>query len=162
MKNLVSALIGLFAIASSGMAYAQATDINTACPTNFTCAFSAAETMSLVTPKPNTPGQPDVYLGYMTFDASGNVTMTGKQNLNGTVSMTGTGSPNVLTGSCSNGVGGQPAVITFPGSNMKSTQLSFVKDNANTELQFILTVDLNSNSAGTTANSVRIGVCRQQ
>jgi hypothetical protein len=160
MKNSVSALIGLFAIGWSGLAFAQATDISTACPTNFTCAFSAAETMSLVTPKPNTPGQPDVYLGYLAFDGSGNVTMTGQQNVNGTVSSIGTGSPAVLSGTCTSKSGGQPAIITFPGSGTKSTQLSFVKDNANTELQFILTQDLNSAST-TSANSVRIGVCRQ-
>jgi hypothetical protein len=160
MKNSVSALIGLFAIGWSGMAFAQATAINTTCPTSFTCAFSAAETMSLVTPKPNTPGQPDVYLGYLAFDGSGNVTMTGKQNVNGTVSSIGTGSPAVLSGSCLDGMNGLPAIITFPGTGKATTQISFVKDNANTELQFILTQDLNSAST-TSANSVRIGVCRQ-
>jgi hypothetical protein len=35
-----------------------------------------------------------------------------------------------------------------------------VKNSANTELQFILTQDINSSSSAS-ANSIRIGVCRQ-
>jgi hypothetical protein len=160
MKNFVSALVGLFAIAWSGMAYAQATDITTACPTNFTCAFSAAETMALVTPKPNSPGQPDVYLGYMAFDGSGNVTMTGQQNVNGTVGPIGTGTPTPVLSSmtpCAVGTGGQPATILFT----DKSQLAFVVDTTGTELQFILIQDKNSTKT-TVSNSVRVGVCRKQ
>ncbi len=146
------------------MVFAQATTITTTCPTSFTCAFSAAETLSLVTSKNvGSAGQPDVYVGYIAFQGS-TVTMTGQQNVNGTVGAIGTatsGSPSVLTGSCTTGINGQPAIITFPGTASNTrTQLSFVTNVANTELQFILTQDINSTSV-TSANSVRIGVCRQ-
>jgi len=43
-----------------------------------------------------------------------------------------------------------------------SSQLSFVTDSANTELQFILTKDPNTSASSTAANSVRVGVCRKQ
>jgi hypothetical protein len=160
MKRLVSIVAGLFALLRSGMAFAQATTIPTACPISFTCAFSAAETMSLVTPKPNTPGQPDVYLGYMAFDGSANVTMTGIQNVNGTVSSIGTGSPAVLSSSvpCVAGANGQPATITFT----DNSEISFVIDSGGAELQFILSKDKNTSSSNKNTNSVRIGVCRKQ
>jgi hypothetical protein len=155
MKKLASALAGLFALGWSGLAFAQATDISTACPVNFTCAFSSAETMSTVTPKPNTPGQPDVFLGYMVFDGSGNVTMAGLQNVNGTVGPIGEGLTPPLNGPCAAGANGQPAKITFS----DKTQIAFVTDAGGTELQFILSMD--KNSSGTTTNSVRVGVCRK-
>ena len=160
MKSSVSAVAGLLALGWSGMAFAQATSIGTSCPTNFNCAFSAAETMSLVTPKPNTPGQPDVYLGYLSFDGSSNVTMTGQQNVNGTVGPIGSGSPNPVlssSGPCIPGANGQPAIINLT----DKSQISFVKNSNNTELQFILTQDKSSTST-TVSNSVRVGVCRQQ
>jgi hypothetical protein len=147
------------------VAFAQATTITTTCPTSFQCAFSAAETLSLVTPKNvgGSPGQPDVYVGYIAFQGS-TVTMTGIQNVNGTVGAIGTSimsAPAVLTGTCADGINGQPAVITFPGVTPKTTtQLSFVKNAASTELQFILTQDINSTNINS-ANSIRIGVCRQ-
>jgi hypothetical protein len=165
IKRSFAVFAGLLGLGWSGMAFAQATLPTTTCPTSFTCAFSAAETMALVTPKSSgsSPGQPDVYVGYIVFQGS-TVTMTGTQNVNGTVGAIGTstsGSPPVLTGSCADGTtNGQPAIITFPGSGKTTTQLSFVKNAANTELQFILTQDINSSSS-TSANSVRIGVCRQ-
>ena len=159
MKRLVSIVAGLFALLWSGMAFAQATTIPTACPISFICAFSAAETMSLVTPKPNTPGQPDVYVGYMAFDGSSNVTLTGLQNLNGTVGQIGSGSPPVLSSStpCAAGANGQPANITFTDNSV----ISFVTDSGGAELQFILSQDKNSTTK-TASNSVRVGVCRKQ
>jgi hypothetical protein len=115
--------------------------------------------MSTVAPKPNTPGQPDVYLGYMSFDGATppNVTMTGVSNVNGKVS-----TDLSVTGTCADSTNAlQPAIITFPGTNKTQTQISFVKNSNNTELQFILSQDLNSTSSSV-SNSVRIGVCRQQ
>ncbi len=159
INRLLAVLAGVVALGWSGMAFAQATSISTTCPTNFNCAFSAAETMSLVTPKPNTPGQPDVYLGYISFDGSSNVTLTGQQNVNGTVGPIGNGSPNPVlssSGPCISGANGQPATINFT----DKSQISFVKNSNNTELQFILTQDKSSTSS-TVSNSVRIGVCRQ-
>ena len=159
MKRFVSAIAGLLALGWSALAFAQATTITTSCPTSFTCAFSAAETMSLVTPKPNTPGQPDVYAGYMVFDGSSNVTLTGLQNLNGTVGQIGSGSPPVLSSStpCAAGANGQPANITFTDNSV----ISFVTDSGGAELQFILSQDKNSTTK-TASNSVRVGVCRKQ
>ncbi len=164
IKRSFATLVGLLALGWSGLAFAQATTITTTCPTSFTCAFSAAETFSLVTSKGGSPGQPDVYVGYVVFQGS-TVTMTGQQNVNGTVGPIGTvppgGSAPLLTGTCTDAVlNGQPAIITFPGTGKTTTQLSFVKNAAGTELQFILTQDINSSSS-TSANSVRIGVCRQ-
>jgi hypothetical protein len=165
MKKFVAAVVALVALGGSGIVFAQATSIATACPTNFTCAFSAAETLSLVTLKANgTPGQPDVFVGYLAFDNSGNVTMTGTQNVNGTVNPIGLGSPAVLSssGPCVAGAGGQPATITFS----DKSEISFVRDTGGTELQFILSKDqntpANSGTGNIKTNSVRVGVCRQQ
>lgn len=161
MKRFVSVLAGLFALGWSGIALAQATAITTTCPVSFTCAFSAAETMSLVTPKPNTPGQPDVFAGYMVFDGSSNVTLAGAKNLNGTVGQIGSGSPPGLssTAPCVAGTMGQPATVTFN----DNSQISFVTDSSGNELQFILSKDVSStgNNSGI-SNSVRVGVCRKQ
>jgi hypothetical protein len=151
------ALVGLLGLGWSGLALAQATSITTNCPASFTCAFSAAETLSLVA---SSPGQPDVYVGYMAFGASDAVTMTGMQNINGAVSSIGTGTPAVLSGTCAPGVNGQPATISFPGNNSTKTVVSFVTNAAGTELQFILTQDINF-TKNQQSNSVRIGVCRQ-
>ncbi len=165
IKRCVAALAGVFALGWSGMAFAQvsATPGPTPIPTcaslaDFVCAYSAAETISLVTPKTvASPGQPDVYLGYLAFDSTGtNVTLTGTSNVNGTVTQ------NIsLPGTCVDPTAFlQPAILKFPGTGKTTTQLSFVKNAANTELQFILTQDINSTS-GTSANNIRIGVCRQ-
>ena len=140
----------VLALGWSGAAFAQ----TTACASlsNLTCAFSAAETLSLVTPGPGKAGQPDVYLGYLAFDSTGaNVTMNGTSDINGKV----TPITNV-TGACSDGASGAPGTITF---TTDGSQLSFVTDSNNTELQFILTKDPKNSS---TANDVRIGVCRKQ
>jgi len=158
MKRFVPAVAGLFALGWSGMALAQANTIATACPATFTCAFSAAETFSLVTPKGNgLPGQPDVFLGYMVFDGSSNVTLTGLQNLNGTVTPIGGSTGLTSKIPCTSGQDGQPATLELS----DNTQLSFVTDSSGNELQFILSKD-NSSGSKTTANSVRIGVCRKQ
>jgi hypothetical protein len=162
MKRFVVAIFGLFALGWSGIAFAQATT----CPISFTCAFSAAESMSLVTPKgtPNQPGQPDVYVGYMVFDGSSNVTLTGMQNVNGTVGQIGGTSGLTSKTPCAAGTAGQPATITFS----DNSEISFVTDaNGGSpgsigELQFILTKDQNTTGKTTTANSVRVGVCRKQ
>jgi hypothetical protein len=132
----------------------------TACPKSFTCAFSAAETMSTVTPRPNIAGQPDVYLGYMSFDGATppNVTLTGISNINGQINTSIS-----MSGTCADSAQPlQPAIITFtPAAKETPTQISFVTDNGGIELQFILTQDSNSTSTSV-SNSVRIGVCRQQ
>jgi hypothetical protein len=155
MKRFVSVLVGLLAPGWPAIALAQATSITTSCPVNFTCAFGAAETMSLVSPKPNTPGQPDVFIGYMVFDGSSNVTLAGLQNLNGTVGQIGSGAPPGLssTAPCAAGASGQPAMVTFN----DNSQIAFVTDSSGNELQFVLNKDKSS-----TGNSVRIGVCRKQ
>jgi hypothetical protein len=153
---VVGAVVGMMvALGWSGSAFAQATTITTACPTSFTCAFSAAETMSLVTTGPGKPGQPDVFVGYISFDASSNVTMTGLQDINGTVSQIGTTSGGISSssGTCLAGANGQPAIITFA----DKSELAFVTDSSGNELQFIL----NKDKSGT-GNSVRVGVCRKQ
>jgi hypothetical protein len=84
------------------------------------------------------------------------VTLSGSQNLNGTV--TQIGGTNGLTSKnpCVPGLDGQPAMIDLS----DNSQLSFVTDSGGTELQFILTRD--TSSGGKTANNVRIGVCRKQ
>ena len=153
MTRFVAGLIGLLAIGWSGMAFAQASMIPTACPTNFTCAFTAAETLAFgVAQAVGSPGQPDVYVGYMEFDGSGNFTMTVTKNSNGTISQTSYNSGNT----CTSGSSGLPAVITLS----DKTQLSYVLDSptAPTLLQFILTNDASTKS---TANSVRVGVCHK-
>ena len=158
MKRFVAAVTLSFVLGWSAMAAADATSIGTTCPTNFMCAFSAAETQALVTASPNKPGAPDVFLGYMNFDASGVVTVTGVQNIDGTIKPIGSGTPSILTStSCTNGANGQPAIISFN----DSSQISFVIDSTNSELQFILTKDANTNANSTVANSVRVGVCRK-
>jgi hypothetical protein len=161
MKRFVSVLGAFLMMGWSSLASAQATAITTACPTSFTCAFSAAEALAFGVPKGvGNPGQPNVYVGYMVFDGSSNVTLSGLQNVNGTVGAIGTGTPPGLSSSsaCVAGASGQPALITF---NDKS-QIAFVTNTTGTELQFILSKDMNSTANGSTANSVRVGVCRKQ
>jgi hypothetical protein len=161
MKRFLSMLAAVLMLASSGLAFAQATTITTACPASFTCAFSAAESLAFGTPRNvGSPGQPSVFIGYMVFDASSSVTLAGLQNVNGTVGPIGSGSPAGLSspGACAPGASGQPALITF---NDKS-QIAFVVDSTGTELQFILSKDISSTANGSTTNSVRVGVCRKQ
>lgn len=158
MKRSVFAIAAFFALGWSPRALAQATTIATACPTNFTCAFSAAETLSIVSPSPTKPGSPDVFVGYMNFDGTGTVTVTGLQNIDGTIKPIGSGTPSVLTStSCTNGASGQPATIDFN----DSSQISFVSDSTGSELQFILSKDANTGANSKVANSVRVGVCRK-
>jgi hypothetical protein len=157
MKRFISVLTGLFALGWSGIALAQATSCPGP-PSGFICAFSAAETMSLVTSKQaGTPGQPDVFVGYMSFDTSSNVTLTGLQNINGVVGQIGGSGGLTSTAPCSAGTAGQPATVTFN----DNSEIAFVTDNSGNELQFILSKDKNSKSS-TANNSVRVGVCRKQ
>jgi len=160
MKRFVWGVVGLFALGWSGLAFAQANTIATACPTNFTCAFSAAETLSLLVSKGATtvPGQPDVFIGYMVFDGSSNVTLTGMQNLDGTITQIGGANGLTSTKACTNGTGGQPAIVDLS----DNSELALVIDSSGNELQFILTKDTTTGGKSTTANSVRIGVCRKQ
>ncbi len=164
MKSYVSALAAAVVFGWSGMVFAQAAAPVTQCPKSFICAFSAAETLSLLTPRSQgTPGQSDVYVGYLSFDSSGSlVNMTGLQNINGTVQPIGGSTNPVVTGACTNAASaGQPATILLnDGSgNTPGSIIAFVSNASNTELQFILSRD----STGTTgtSNSLRVGVCRQ-
>lgn len=148
------ALAGLVALVWAGYAFADATGITTACPTSFQCAFSAAETLSLnASSTQGAPGQPNVYIGYMAFDSSGNVTAVLMQNKNGTVT------PLSLSGGiCSQGSSGLPATINFPSPG---PQWMFVTVNGGTsgaELDFLQTMDNSGTSSKN--NAVRVGVCR--
>jgi hypothetical protein len=159
IKRSFATLAGLLALGWPGLASAQADTITTPCPTNFTCAFSAAETLALTTPKSQgSPGQPDVYVGYIEFDGSGLVTLAGLQNVNGTVGQISTGSTSGVA--CTAGANGQPATVTFG----NKTQIAFVTDAGGTELQFILSQDQNTNTSSKViiSNSIRVGVCRKQ
>lgn len=155
MNRSVLALAGFVVLAWSRLAMAQASSISTPCPVNYQCAFTAAETMALGTPsKAGVPGQPDAFVGYMSFDGSSNVTVQGLQNLNGTVTSL------APAGTCAAGSNGAPATITLN----DNTAIAFVTPGrgsnpaAPTELDFILSKD--ANSSGTMTNSVRVGVCR--
>ncbi len=157
MKRSVLALAGLAALAWPGFAFGQASSIQTVCPQNYQCAFSAAESTPLGA---KSPGVPDVYVGYLSFDGDSppNATIAGMQNLNGTVT-----SSNAVSGPClSSLASGGVASISFS----DGTQITFVSDGrggnptttAPAELQFILT----QNNKGVTTNvNVRVGVCRQ-
>jgi hypothetical protein len=159
MKRFVSALVVVIGVGwlSVGSAQAQTT---LACSTfaSFTCAFSAAETYALITPKtnpnPNLAGQPDVYVGYLAFDPTGaNVTMTGTSDIDGVVTKAIS-----VSGTCANAPSAnQPATLTFT----DATEISFVADSSDTELQFIVSSD-NPNAAKAPAFRVRAGVCRKQ
>jgi hypothetical protein len=164
MKRYVSALAGAVVFGWSAVVFAQAAAPVTQCPKSFICAFSAAETLSLLTPKSQgTPGQSDVYAGYLSFDSSGSiVNMTGLQNINGTVQMIGGSTSQVVTGVCTNAtIAGQPATITLNdgAGNTPGSIIAFVSNAANTELQFILSRDRTGPSG--TSNNLRVGVCRQ-
>ena len=155
MKRFFSALAGLLALGWSGMAFAQATVPLTGCPMNFTCAFSAAETLATGTVKgQGTPGQPDIYVGYLAFDSASNVAMAGEQNFNGSPTSFS------LTGTCkaSTSASTPAAIITLS----DKSQLSFVLDSLTTAnatlLEFILTNDA---STSATANYVRVGTCHK-
>jgi hypothetical protein len=160
MKRFVSALVIVIGVGwlSVGSAQAQTT---LACSTfaSFTCAFSAAETYALTTPKtnpgPNLAGQPDVYVGYLAFDPTGaNVTMTGTSDIDGVVTRNFS-----FSGTCTSAtMPNQPATITF---SSESTEISFVADSSDTELQFIVSSD-NPSATKAPAFRVRAGVCRKQ
>jgi len=157
MKRLVLVLAGLAALACPDFAFAQASSIQTVCPQNYQCAFSAAESTPLGA---KSPGLPDAYVGYLSFDGSSPplVTIAGMQNLNGTVT-----SSNAVSGPCTSSLAsGGVASITFS----DGTQITFVSDGrggnptttAPAELLFILT----QNSSGVTTNvNVRVGLCRE-
>lgn len=149
------ALAGLGALGWAGSSFAQTGSITTTCPTNFQCGFSAAETLPFNAKTPNQAGQPDVYVGYMAFDASGGVTLSTLGMLNGTL----TSSPT-LSGACINGLSGIPAVINFTnGPQLMFVTVNSAAGNNGEELDFILSKD-NSSGSTTTNNSVRVGVCR--
>jgi hypothetical protein len=157
MNRSVLAVAGFVVLAWSRLAMAQASSISTPCPVNYQCAFTAAETMALGTPsKAGVPGQPDAFVGYMSFDGSSNVTVQGLQNINGTVTSLGP------SGTCTAGSNGSPGTVALSDGSVIAFVAPGRGGNLSTttpaELDFILSKD--ANSSGTMTNSVRVGVCR--
>ena len=151
MKRSVLVLVFLVSFGWSSLALAQTSSITTACPVSYSCAFSAAETFDFGT-STGTAGQPNVYIGYLSFDSNGAVSLSGDQNLNGTVT-----TASSFTGTCAPGTNGATATITLSGG----PTLTFVTSgrsasNPPAELDFIVTKDNNKS----TTNGVRLGVCR--
>lgn len=150
------ALAGLVALVWAGSAFAQATSINTPCPTSFTCAFNSAETLALSTPSqpPKQPGAPNVYIGYLSFDSSNGVTLAMVGMLNGTVQN------QTLSGTCASGKSGAPALINFTnGPQWAFVTVNSAAGSGGEELDFILTQDVSGAQPGS-SNAVRVGVCR--
>ena len=87
----------------------------TACPTNYTCSYQSSSQ------GPNTEGQPQSQVGFLTFDAAGNWSGVLSGNVNGTVvanrAVSGTcvSGTNTTTGTLNAkaGLGGNPAALGF-------------------------------------------------
>ena len=98
MKRFSLIVVLLGAVFGWGNAFAAAVAVTipaTACPTNFTCAFDAAEVRPLTDA---TPGAPGVLVGYLSFDGTGHPTLDSLGVLNGSVQTLAT-----FTGVCTPG-----------------------------------------------------------
>lgn len=153
ISKSVLVLAALVMVAWAGTASAQTTN----CPTNFTCGFSSAETraFSSTSPPPQQAGAPDVYIGYMTFNGTGGVSVATAQMINGGFSAI------TLTGTCTGGQNALPATINFAHGG---PQWMFVTVNSQAgangeELDFIQSQDV-AGAQTSNANAVRVGVCR--
>jgi len=119
----------------------------TACPTTFTCAFDAAEVRPLTDA---TPGAPGVFIGYLSFDGSGNPTLDSLGVLNGIVETLAT-----FTGVCTPGTTGL-GVLDFTANS--GPKFLFVRDNSGAELRVMLVAD----NSGVTPSAVNLGTCTKQ
>ncbi len=98
---------------------ARAQSAPTTCPTNYTCSYQSSSTQALL--GASTDGQPQSRVGFLTFDAAGNMSGVLSGNLNGTVvanrAVTGTcvsGSDTTLGQiSFKAGLGANPVTLAF-------------------------------------------------
>jgi hypothetical protein len=123
----------------------------TNCPINFTCAFDAAEVRPLN--DPTTPGEPAVFVGFLSFNNSGVPTLDSLGDINGT--------PQTLVtavGTCTPGGPGTPSTLGTLDFGANGPKFAFVVDNTNTELRLIITADAN----GVTPSAVNLSTCTVQ
>jgi hypothetical protein len=101
----------------SGLARAQSAP--TSCPANYTCSYQSSSTQALIGGA--TDGQPQSRVGFLSFDAAGNVSGILSGNLNGTVAVNTAVSGTCVSGTESTlgqinfkaGLGGKPASLAF-------------------------------------------------
>jgi hypothetical protein len=146
MKRFSLVVVLLGAVFGWGNAFAV-TLPGTACPITFTCAFDAAQVRPLTDA---TPGAPGVFVGYLSFDGSGNPTLDSLGVLNGTVETLAT-----FTGVCTPGTTGL-GVLDFTANS--GPKFLFVRDNSGAELRVMLVAD----NSGVTPSAVNLGTCTQQ
>ena len=86
IKRWFSVVASLVALGWSVMVFSvQQTPISTTSPNQLQLRVQRRRDHVARYPQAQYAGQPDVYLGYISFDGSSNVTLTGQQNVNGTV-----------------------------------------------------------------------------
>jgi hypothetical protein len=101
-----------------GLARAQSAPPTT-CPTNYTCSYQSSSTQALV--GGSTDGQPQSRVGFLNFDATGNVSGVLSGNLNGRVVANGAISGTCVSGTDTTmgqinfkaGLGGNPVSLAF-------------------------------------------------
>ena len=153
MKRISLIVVLLGAVFSCQNAFAVAVAVtmpSTPCPPTFTCAFGAAEVRPLTDP---TPGAPAVYVGYLSFDGSGNPTLDSLGTTNGT--------PLTLVtalGTCTPGDNTKLGVLDFTAHG--GPKFEFVSDNRNGAIELrVMTV---ADSGDVVPSAVNLGTCTQQ
>ena len=148
--SLILGFIGAVVCWGSAFAAAPAMPL-TPCPTNFTCAFGAAEVRPLTDA---TPGAPAVYIGYLSFNGSGVPTLDSLGTINGTLQTLATAVGTCTAGDTTPKMG----VLDFTGNG--GPKFEFVSDNRSGALE--LRVMIVADSGNVTPSAVNLGTCTQQ
>jgi len=153
MKRFSIILGFIGAVVCWGRAFAAVTSNMplTPCPTTFTCAFDAAEVRPLA--DPTTPGAPAVYVGYLSFDGSGNPTLDSLGTTNGTLQTLVTS-----LGTCTAGTTAAMGVLDFTAHG--GPKFEFVSDNRSGALE--LRVMIVADSGDVVPSAVNLGTCTKQ
>lgn len=150
MKRFSIILGFMSAVVCWGSAFAVTMPL-TPCPTIFTCAFDAAAVLPLTDPA--TPGAPEVYVGYLSFNGSGAPTLDALGTSNGTAQSLVT-----AVGTCTPGTTAAMGVLDFTLNG--GPKFEFVSDNRSGALE--LRVMIVAGSGNVTPSSVNLGTCTQQ
>jgi hypothetical protein len=148
MKRFSLILGVICAVVGSGNAFATTPAMpTTLCPTNITCAFDAAEVRPLTDA---TPGAPGVFIGYLSFNNSGQPTLDVTGTTNGNVQNSTT-----FPGTCAASTSTAFGILDFSGSG--GQKFTFVSDNNGGELRVMVIADAN----GVTPSAVNLATCTQ-
>jgi hypothetical protein len=149
--SIILGLIGAVVCRSNAFAVTPTMPL-TPCPTNFTCAFDAAEVRPLT--DPTTPGAPAVYVGYLSFAGAGApITLDSLGTTNGNLQTLAT-----ATGTCTAGDTTKMGVLDFTGNS--GPKFEYASDNRSGALE--LRVMIVADSGNVTPSAVNLGTCTQQ